>query len=116
MRSTTWLCFALSLAACDESEVSRQTGSATASASPAASATVASTKTAAKADGSQLRLGKPKAYGHAQQLGTLPEGVGVAVGEKAPPFTLKGADGKKVELAALLNQQAVMLFFYRGGW
>jgi hypothetical protein len=49
-------------------------------------------------------------------LGTLPEGVGIAVGETAPLFTLPNQDGKPVALAELIAKSEVLLVFYRGGW
>jgi peroxiredoxin len=49
-------------------------------------------------------------------LGTLPKGVGVAVGGKAPDVTLKDADGKPVRLGELYARGPVLVVFYRGGW
>ena len=40
----------------------------------------------------------------------------LAVGEAAPDFTLPGADGQAVSLAALLRDGPVVVTFYRGGW
>lgn len=40
----------------------------------------------------------------------------LAVGEKAPDFTLKDATGKDVTLSHLLKNGPVILTWYRGGW
>lgn len=41
---------------------------------------------------------------------------GIQVGEKAPNFTLKNAQGKKVTLESALTKGPVVLVFYRGAW
>jgi peroxiredoxin len=41
---------------------------------------------------------------------------GLAVGDRAPGFTLPGADGNAVALADRLAAGPVVLAFYRGGW
>ncbi|BDD08195.1 peroxiredoxin [Fulvitalea axinellae] len=41
---------------------------------------------------------------------------GLNVGDKAPAFTAKDQDGKKVKLKSLLKEGPVVLFFYRGAW
>ncbi len=51
-----------------------------------------------------------------EHLGVLPDGVGVPVGEEVESFTLRDHEGDEVALADLLEEQAVMLVFYRGGW
>lgn len=38
------------------------------------------------------------------------------VGDRAPDFTLKNADGKDVSLSSLLEDGPVILLWYRGGW
>ena len=38
------------------------------------------------------------------------------VGDKAPDFTLKNADGKEVTLSKLLKNGPVVMTWYRGGW
>ncbi len=38
------------------------------------------------------------------------------VGDKAPDFTLPNATGESINLQQLLQQGAVVLSFYRGGW
>ena len=46
---------------------------------------------------------------------TMPN-PGIAVGEKAPNFSLKNAFGKTVTLASELKKGPVILIFYRGSW
>ncbi len=41
---------------------------------------------------------------------------GLKVGDKAPDFTLKNADGKKVSLTAKLKEGPLVIVFYRGQW
>lgn len=50
------------------------------------------------------------------RVGTLPEGVGVAVGEAAPDARLTGLDGATVHLAELYAAGPALVVFYRGGW
>ena len=52
----------------------------------------------------------------APTLGTLPEGIGVAVGAPAPDVTVRDFDGDERSLASLWAEGAVLLVFYRGGW
>ncbi len=59
---------------------------------------------------------KPTAATPADQLGTLPEGVGLAVGKTAPDFELAAHSRGKQSLDALLTRGDVLLVFYRGGW
>ena len=40
----------------------------------------------------------------------------LAVGDRAPAFSLPGARGKQVSLAGLLGRGPVVLAFYRGVW
>ena len=48
-------------------------------------------------------------------LDTMPA-PGLAVGQKAPDFTLTNAFGKKVNLYSELKKGPVILVFYRGSW
>lgn len=41
------------------------------------------------------------------------EKTGLAIGQKAPAFTLKDQDGRDVSLNSLLNKGPVALVFYR---
>lgn len=43
-------------------------------------------------------------------------GKAVAVGDRAPAFTLPGVDGRPVSLHDALARGPVVLVFYRGGW
>lgn len=52
----------------------------------------------------------------APQLGTLPAGVGVAVGQNAPDALVADAAGREVHLAELVGHGPILLVFYRGGW
>lgn len=56
----------------------------------------------------------PPSAADAARLGTLPDGIGVAVGKPAPAFELPDIQGKKVTLASLGPKTLVI--FYRGGW
>lgn len=49
-------------------------------------------------------------------LGTLPEGVGVALGEQAPDAKLLTAKGEPTQLSAVIGAKPTLLIFYRGGW
>lgn len=42
-----------------------------------------------------------------------PENTGLAVGQKAPPFTLKDQNDREVSLDSLLKKGPVALVFYR---
>ena len=90
-----------------------------AEATTSTAATAAATATASATSGATaLRAAKPKDTNAtaAQALGTLPDGVGIAVGEVAPDFELPAVEGGKVSLSALLKKGEVLLVFYRGGW
>jgi len=50
------------------------------------------------------------------QLGTLPDGVGIAVGQPAPVVTVRDLEGEELLLSSLWRDRRVLLFFYRGGW
>jgi peroxiredoxin len=51
-----------------------------------------------------------------QQLGTLPEGVGIVVGQRAPDALLRDANNHAVQLRDLVATGPILLVFYRGGW
>lgn len=53
-------------------------------------------------------------YGISKEKGATPKGI--PVGEQAPHFEGKDQEGNDVNLEALLKQQPVVLFFYRGQW
>ena len=50
------------------------------------------------------------------ELGTLPDGVGIPVGQVAPDVSLTGLDGAPTQLSTLLTSRPLLLVFYRGGW
>ncbi|MBZ0272816.1 peroxiredoxin family protein [bacterium] len=52
----------------------------------------------------------------AEAVGTLAEGVGIAVGEKAPDARVMTADGKTAMLREVIGGKKTVLVFYRGGW
>lgn len=52
----------------------------------------------------------------AATLGTLPEGIGIKVGEPAPKVSGTTLAGKPQALAALYEEHPTLLVFYRGGW
>ncbi|NVJ08307.1 AhpC/TSA family protein [Myxococcus sp. AM001] len=59
-----------------------------------------------------------KAYTHpaADQLGTLPEGIGLPVGAALPDVSLSDAEGRQVSLRELGSRGPLLVIFYRGGW
>jgi peroxiredoxin len=50
------------------------------------------------------------------KLGTVPAGMGLKVGDKAPSLTLDSVTGGQQSLAELYMQGATFIVFYRGGW
>lgn len=51
-----------------------------------------------------------------EAIGELPEGVGIATGESAPDVAATDADGQDVDILELVDDEAIVVFFYRGGW
>ncbi|KIG19432.1 Peroxiredoxin [Enhygromyxa salina] len=49
-------------------------------------------------------------------LGTLPEGVGVAVGQPAPDAKILDFEGKPMQLLDVVGSKPTLVVFYRGGW
>lgn len=49
-------------------------------------------------------------------IGTLPPGIGIATGERAPDAAVRDAEDREVSLASLWKAGPIMLVFYRGGW
>ncbi len=110
----TTISLALLVAACgSESSPKEVTPTATATSSASGASTASATASAPA-----LKAAKAKAFKSTseQELGTLPEGVGVPVGEAAPDFELPSVEGGKVKLSELTKKSEVMLVFYRGGW
>ena len=52
----------------------------------------------------------------AEALGTLPEGVGLAVGSKVPPAVVVDSAGAAFDLGARVATGDTLVVFYRGGW
>ena len=50
------------------------------------------------------------------RLGTLPDGVGISVGQPAPGASVFDIEGNPVVLGELVAQGPTLLVFYRGGW
>lgn len=50
------------------------------------------------------------------EIGELPDGIGVAAGESAPDVATENEAGEQVDLLELVEDEAIVLFFYRGGW
>lgn len=84
-------------------------------AEPAAEPVVESSGTTPRPPAQAARA-MPHGNTAAEQLGTLPDGVGIAVGEQAPDARVQDADGRSVQLRELFARGPVMLVFYRGGW
>ena len=103
---------ALLLAACGSESAPKD-------AAPSAAATTSSaTASESNTQPPRLKAAKTKAFKSTseQDLGTLPDGVGIPVGETAPDFELPAVEGGKVKLSELTKKSEVMLVFYRGGW
>ncbi len=118
MRHSFLLLTCLGVLACDAGGDPPSPPAAPAKGTVKGTATAVVTATAtASADGA-LKPRGPKAYAHPADdaIGTLPDGVGIAVGKKAPDFELKQSDGTVVKLSELLEKSEVLLTFYRGGW
>jgi hypothetical protein len=121
--SAAALLVALATTGCDPDAKRGATSSAppaaarTATSSPT-TATTATSAASATASPDGLRAAKPKAYEPPEEskIGTLPPGIGLAVGTTAPDFELPDADGKPVSLSAITADGTVLLVFYRGGW
>lgn len=107
---------ALSLTGCP-TEKPEQQPAASLSSSPTPTPVTRSAPSARPDDGS-LKAAKAKSYAftESQALGTLPEGVGIAVGQTAPDFELPAHARGNFSLDALLVKGEVLLVFYRGGW
>ncbi len=112
----------LAAAGCEQSTTQQSapsTGPTTVPTVATASGTARPEPAATTATGAEaLRAPDPRAYDapETSKLGTLPEGVGLAVGSTAPDFKLPDAHGKPRELSKLAADGTVLLVFYRGGW
>ena len=81
-------------------------------AAPAA-APAAPPKAPAKLTASPAKAFKPTKQA---DLGTRPEGVGLAKGDKVPAFQATTVEGRPFSNADLLAGGPVLVIFYRGGW
>ncbi len=70
------------------------------------------------ATGSARALPPTKAYTNPtpDEVGTLPEGIGLGVGTAVPDVSLSDADGHQVSLRELASRGSLLVVFYRGGW
>lgn len=59
---------------------------------------------------------KPTNEAPSEKLGTLPPGIGLAVGQPAPDVTAKDLSGQPVRLGDLTSKAPTLVVFYRGGW
>lgn len=50
------------------------------------------------------------------EIGELPEGIGLAVGESIPEISTQDSDGETLQLHELGEDSTLLVFFYRGGW
>lgn len=109
---------ALVLAGCPTEAPQEQPAASLASSSPTAGAATRVAPTASARAQADLKAAKAKSYAftEGQALGTLPEGVGIAVGQVAPDFELPAHAKGKFSLDDLLVKGEVLLVFYRGGW
>lgn len=81
---------------------------------PAPPATSSEMTTAAPAP--PAKAGPVLAEPAADQLGTAPAGLGLAVGAQAPDATLLDVTGNQRQLGALYREAPTFVVFYRGGW
>ena len=104
-------CCSLLAVACDAPPAAQSNSSAQPSGT-------AKPSTASAATPAPLKVSNSKEYKNtaADVLGTLPDKVGIAVGAKAPAFTLHDTKGGVVTLANVLAKGPAMMVFYRGGW
>lgn len=72
----------------------------------------------AAATGSARTMPPTKAYANpsAAEVGTLPDGVGLAVGSAVPDVSISDSEGRQVALRDLASRGALLVVFYRGGW
>jgi peroxiredoxin len=70
---------------------------------------------AAHADDTEPRQA-PYANPSPAEVGTLAEGLGIAVGERAPDSEVHDSAGRPVRLQELWRSGPILLVFYRGGW
>jgi peroxiredoxin len=98
---------------------------------PAAPSQESQTNSVEKPGGSVVTAPAPEASGEkpaektptmvltetpADKLGSMPAGLGLKLGAKAPDATLTDVAGKTLKLSALYKEGATFIVFYRGGW
>lgn len=83
---------------------------------PAPAEAAKATPPAAKEKPAAVKLPTPKPMKAATELGTLPKGVGLAVGTTAPDAAMKTETGTDTSIAKLVADGPRLLVFYRGGW
>lgn len=117
--STIVGCSALALSACERgASKERAVGAAESSLKATASASNHALEPA------RQRTEKPpkapfariKAAAPAHQFGTLPKGIGRAVGSAVPDVSATDLNGETVSLTELAAKGPTLLVFYRGGW
>ena len=107
------LVIAVSAFACEQRKEPAPAVTTAASAKPAvASAAPSAALPANKAQPPSKEFAQPAN----DKLGSLPEGVGVPLGQPAADATVFDAQGKAASLAALWKDGPIVLVFYRGGW
>ncbi len=94
---------------------------------PTAATTPAASAPTAEAPASTAEASKPATGGDkpmtisltdtpADKLGTVPAGLALKVGSKAPDGTLLDVSGQPQKLSALTKGSPTFVVFYRGGW
>jgi hypothetical protein len=104
----------IALAGCPNDPPQQEPAASVANAHTGPSVT-ASPKRAPKKKPYEPKIKETKATAEAD-LGTLPDGVGIRVGQTAPDFELPAQARGKQSLDGLLNKGELLLVFYRGGW
>jgi peroxiredoxin len=103
-------------AACSSTDSGAAPAASAPLAGPSSSALVASPAPSASAAATAPRL-KETQETAAAAIGTLPEGVGLAVGTAAPDASVFELEGASVQLAEIRAKHgATLVVFYRGGW
>ncbi|MFO7565472.1 MAG: peroxiredoxin-like family protein [Enhygromyxa sp.] len=83
---------------------------------PAATSVTTTDKADRTTDEPKMKMKMTPKPTTAATLGTLPEGLGVAVGQPAPDATVLTFEGKPTQLSEVFAGRPTLLVFYRGGW
>ena len=51
-----------------------------------------------------------------ERVGSLPEGIGIPVGNRVPDVEVRDSNGRRIRLQELVKDGPILLAFYRGGW